>query len=88
MCENAMTHTSRTAGKCPAETPIGVGAHFIVLLYVTLTSLKPTNILRIHYLSIVNMAIMLQTTPMPVRSTNIAQRRETLSPSDIDTCGK
>jgi hypothetical protein len=37
MCENEMTHITRAALKCPAETPIGVGAYFIVLLYVSTT---------------------------------------------------
>jgi hypothetical protein len=32
MCENEMIHISRAAGKCPAESPIGLGAYFIVLL--------------------------------------------------------
>jgi hypothetical protein len=34
MCENEMTHHSRAVVKCPAETPIGVGAYFIVLLCI------------------------------------------------------
>jgi len=37
MCENEMTHISRAAVKCPAKTPTGVGAYFIVLLCVDTT---------------------------------------------------